>query len=176
MVGTVVSMRAQKALDVLVDAFAELLDSLPDAHLLLVGDGERREEVEAHVRLRGVAERVHFTGNRPDVPDFIAAFDVSVLSSDFEGTPLFVFESMAQGTAGGGHGGRRPARSDRGRPLGRARAPSGPARRWRARSRRSCATRSAGRRSRRRAASACEDFTLERAAERFAALYEELLR
>ena len=81
----------------LVDAFAELLGPLPDAHLLLVGDGECRAEVEAHVRQRRLAERVHFTGNRPDVPDFIAAFDVSVLSSDFEGTPLFVFESMAQG-------------------------------------------------------------------------------
>ena len=97
-VGTVASMRAQKALDVLVDAFAVLLGSLPDAHLLLVGDGECREEVEARVREHRLVDRVHFTGNRPDVPAFIAAFDVSALSSDFEGTPLFVFESMALGT------------------------------------------------------------------------------
>jgi glycosyltransferase involved in cell wall biosynthesis len=174
-VGTAVSMRAQKALDVLVDAFAELLGPLPDAHLILVGDGERRGEVEAHVRERGVGERVHFTGDRPDVPDFIAAFDVSALSSDFEGTPLFVFESMAQGkpvvaTAVGGlreviedgHSGVLVPPQD---PPALARALEAllrdPARRE--------AIASAGR-------DRVENFTIERAAARFGALYEELLR
>ena len=174
-VGTAVSMRAQKALDVLVDAFAELLGSLPDAHLLLVGDGVCRDEIEAHVRKRGVAERVHFTGNRPDVPDHIAAFDVSVLSSDFEGTPLFVFESMAQGrpvvaTAVGGlreviDDGRSGVLVPPRDPPALARALEGllrdPARRE--------AIAAAARER-------LDDYTIERAAERFAALYEELLQ
>lgn len=173
-VGTVASMRAQKAQDVLVDAFVELLRSLPDAHLLIVGDGVTRGDVEAHVRLRGVGERVHFTGNRPDVPDFIDAFDVSVLSSDFEGTPLFVFESMAQGkpvvaTAVGGlrevlEDGRSGVLVPPQDPPALARALEAllrdPARRE--------AIAAAGRER-------LEDFTIERAAQRFASLYEELL-
>ena len=127
------------------------------------------------MRLRGLAERVHFTGNRPDVPDFIAAFDVSVLSSDFEGTPLFVFESMAQGkpvvaTAVGGlreviEDGRSGVLVPPQDPPALARALEGllrdPERRE--------AIAAAGRER-------LEDFTVERAAERFAALYEELLR
>jgi len=173
-VGTAVSMRAQKALDVLVDAFVELLGPLPDAHLVLVGDGECRGEIEAHVRQRGVAERVHFTGNRPDVPDFIAAFDVSALSSDFEGTPLFVFESMAQGrpvvaTAVGGL--REVIEDGRSGILVPPQDPPALAR----------ALEELLRDPERRQAIAAaarnrlDEFTIERAAERFAALYEELL-
>jgi glycosyltransferase involved in cell wall biosynthesis len=174
LVGTAVSMRAQKALDVLVDAFAELLGPLPDAHLLLVGDGERRGEIEAHVRKRGVGERVHFTGDRWDVPDFIAAFDVSALSSDFEGTPLFVFESMAQGkpvvaTAVGGL--REVIEDGRSGVLVPPQDPPALARALEALLRdpeRREAIAAAGRERLR-------DFTLDRAAERFDALYREVL-
>lgn len=173
-VGTVASMRAQKAHGVLVDAFAEVLRSLPDAHLVLVGDGECRRETEAHVQGRGLTERVHLTGNRADVPDLISAFDVSALSSDYEGTPLFVFESMSLGkpvvaTAVGGlreviEDGRSGVLVPPQDPPALARALAGllrdPARRE--------SIAAAGR-------DRLEDFTVERAAERFAALYEELL-
>jgi glycosyltransferase involved in cell wall biosynthesis len=174
-VGTAVSMRPQKALEVLIDAFARLLEALPDARLLLVGDGVCREELEAHARRRGVDGRVHFTGNRPDVLNFIAAFDVSALSSDFEGTPLFVFESMALGTpvvatAVGGlleviEDGRSgvlvPPRDPEALASALEDLLRDPARRE--------AIAAAGRER-------VREFSVERAAERFAGLYEELLR
>lgn len=173
-VGTVASMRPPKALHVLVDAFAELLRSMPDAWLLMVGDGESRPEVEAYAHERGLGERVIFTGDRPDVPAFIDAFDVSAISSDHEGTPLFVFESMAQGrpvvaTAVGGVG--DVIEDGRSGVLVPPRDPSALARAL------ELLLRDPGRREELAAGgrNRLEDFTMERAAERFAALYDELL-
>jgi glycosyltransferase involved in cell wall biosynthesis len=174
-VGTVASMRPPKALHVLVDAFVELLKTMPEARLLMVGDGPSRQGVEAHARSRGLAEdRAIFTGQRPDVDRLIDAFDVSALSSVSEGTPLFIFESMARGRpvvstrVGGvpeviddGQSGVLVPPED---PQALARTLEAllrdPARREAI---------AAGGRERLR------EFTPERAAERFAALYEELL-
>jgi glycosyltransferase involved in cell wall biosynthesis len=173
-IGTVASMRPPKALHVLVDAFVELLRSMPEARLLMVGDGESRSEVESYAQRRGLGERVIFTGNRPDVPALIDAFDVSALSSVSEGTPLFIFESMAQGravvsTAVGGvpeviEDGRSGLLVPPGDPRALASALESL---LRDSSRREAIA--AGGRERLR------EFTPERAAERFAALYEELL-
>jgi glycosyltransferase involved in cell wall biosynthesis len=97
-VGTVVAMKRPKALDVMIDAVALLRERKPDVRLLLVGDGDSRAEWEAYASERGLAETARFLGFRSDVGPLIESFDVSVLSSDSEGTPLFVLESMAHGT------------------------------------------------------------------------------
>lgn len=92
-IGTVSQLRPQKALDVLLDAFAGLQARLPDARLVIVGDGPSRLTLEAyarHLNLQGVC----FTGTRTDLRVVLAAFDVAVMSSDFEGLPLFAFECM----------------------------------------------------------------------------------
>lgn len=96
--GTAAVHRPQKALRVMIDAFAHMSRSLPEAHLVIAGDGPCREEWEAHAARRGVAERTHFIGLREDVATVIEGVDVATLSSDFEGTPLFVLECMALGT------------------------------------------------------------------------------
>ena len=97
-VGTAVVLRAQKALDVAIDAFALLLRDVPDAHLVLAGDGPCRRSWERHAMERGVEARVHFIGPRSDIVGVIRALDVATLSSDYEGTPVFLLESMAYGT------------------------------------------------------------------------------
>ena len=61
-------------------------------------DGTRdplRQTLEAHAAELGIAGSVHFLGIRNDVDSILSAADVAALSSDFEGTPLFVFECMA---------------------------------------------------------------------------------
>ena len=98
LVGTAALMRPQKALEVLIDAHAQVVASVPDAHLVLVGDGSCRTELERRVRERGLADRTHFLGLRDDVDSILSALDVAALSSDFEGTPLLVFECMANDT------------------------------------------------------------------------------
>lgn len=97
LVGTVSVQRPQKALHVLVQAFATLRTQRPDAHLVLVGDGECRPQLESQVASLGLSGRVHFLGLREDVDAILPNLDVAALSSDFEGTPLFAFECMAAG-------------------------------------------------------------------------------
>ena len=81
----------------LLEAFAsERLRAL-GAHLLLAGEGELREELIRRARERGLGGRVHFLGNRSDVPRLLAAADLFVLASHYEGNPLSVMEAMAAG-------------------------------------------------------------------------------
>jgi glycosyltransferase involved in cell wall biosynthesis len=94
-VGTVCMLRRQKALHVLLDAFAQVHAVRPDAHLVIGGDGECRDELEAQARRLGLNGSAHFLGLREDVDAILPAFTVATMSSDYEGTPLFAFECMA---------------------------------------------------------------------------------
>jgi glycosyltransferase involved in cell wall biosynthesis len=64
---------------------------------VVVGDGELREDLESKSRQLGLAERVTFLGFRRDVDALYHAFDVVVLTSRNEGTPLTLIEAMACG-------------------------------------------------------------------------------
>jgi glycosyltransferase involved in cell wall biosynthesis len=66
-----------------------------DATFVLAGDGPLRAELEGRARELGIAERCVFLGHRSDVPDLLAAADVFVLPSLFEGLPVSVLEAMA---------------------------------------------------------------------------------
>jgi glycosyltransferase involved in cell wall biosynthesis len=96
-VGTAAIMRAEKALDVLIQAHAEVTRRMPDAHLVIAGVGECEDELRRCASELAIADRVHFLGRRLDVDALLASFDVGALSSDWEGMPLFVFECMAAG-------------------------------------------------------------------------------
>jgi glycosyltransferase involved in cell wall biosynthesis len=96
--GTAAVMRAQKALSVLIEAHEILLRSVPDAHLVMAGDGPCRAPIERQVAERGIGDSVHMLGRRDDVDSIIRALDVAAMSSDYEGTPLFALECMANRT------------------------------------------------------------------------------
>ena len=96
-IGAVAVLRPQKALDVLVRAAAELLPEHPGLRVLIAGEGPERERLESLAAELGVAEAVTLLGLRSDVPDVLAALDVAVVSSSFEGTPLAVLEYMDAG-------------------------------------------------------------------------------
>jgi glycosyltransferase involved in cell wall biosynthesis len=99
-VGTVGRLSAQKAHDVLLDAAARLLPSRPKLFVLIAGDGDRMPALRAQAaRLGADARRVVFAGHRADVPAVLGAIDVFCISSDYEGTPLALFEAMAAGKA-----------------------------------------------------------------------------
>ncbi|HLI59613.1 MAG TPA: glycosyltransferase [Solirubrobacteraceae bacterium] len=98
LLAAVAVLRPQKALSVLLDALPGVLASVPDAHLVIAGDGECRDELVAHAARSGLGERVHFLGRRGDVEEILEAADIAVISSDYEGTPLVAFECFATGT------------------------------------------------------------------------------
>ena len=83
----------------LLDAFARVPDAREKGRLLLVGDGEKRRELELQAQALGLGHRVRFLGVRTDIPDILGACDVFVLSSSWEGNPLAVMEAMAAGKA-----------------------------------------------------------------------------
>src|SRR6266849_4002653 len=87
----------QKNHAMLLKAFAQGPASDPNAHLVLVGEGVLREQLEEQVKHLGLDRQVHFLGLRTDIPDVLGAMDVFVLSSDYEGNPLSVMEAMASG-------------------------------------------------------------------------------
>lgn len=82
----------QKGQDVLLDAWNEVRRQVPDARLLLVGDGPDRDALEA----RG-ADGVTFLGARDDVPGLLRVADVVALPSRWEGMSLAMLEAMASG-------------------------------------------------------------------------------
>lgn len=66
-------------------------------HLLLVGDGERCEELRRLAGQLGLASRIHFLGWRSDLETILAELDVVICCSRNEGTPVALIEAMAAG-------------------------------------------------------------------------------
>jgi L-malate glycosyltransferase len=96
-VGSVGRLDPVKNLSVLIRAFAQFAASCNAAKLVVVGDGPVREELEALAKACGVVSRIQFVGHRPDARELMAAFDVYVNTSIFEGISLTILEAMAAG-------------------------------------------------------------------------------
>jgi len=75
----------------------EALKKLPEAVLLLIGDGELRPQVERSIRELGLVDRARLLGQRSDIPRILAASDMFVLSSRWEGLPYTIIEAMMAG-------------------------------------------------------------------------------
>jgi glycosyltransferase involved in cell wall biosynthesis len=94
-IGSVSVLRPQKALDVFIRASVPLLRDLPDLRVLIAGEGPLKGELaELVASFPDVQDRLLLLGYRSDVPDVLAALDVAVSSSLFEGSPLAVMEFM----------------------------------------------------------------------------------
>jgi glycosyltransferase involved in cell wall biosynthesis len=96
---TIARFTPQKGYAFLLHAASEVLAQHPDVRFLLIGDGPERAEMEAHADELGIGTSVRFLGERDDVADLLAAADIFVLPSLFEGLPLVVLEAMALGVA-----------------------------------------------------------------------------
>ncbi len=90
-------LEPQKGLPWLLETAREWLPRVADADLLVVGSGRQRGMLERLARDFGMADRVHFAGWRPDVPEILAASDLLVLPSKWEGMPNVVLQAMACG-------------------------------------------------------------------------------
>ena len=93
--GTLTVLRPEKALDILVEAAARLTPRFPDLVVLIAGAGPEEARLRSLIRRRGLDSTVRLLGFRRDVADVLAAVDVAIFSSDREGSPLAVMESMA---------------------------------------------------------------------------------
>lgn len=96
-VGTVARLAPEKDQEGLLRAFALLREWMPEALLLLVGDGPLRGRLEQLAAELRVANRVRFLGERTDVARLLGAMDLFTLPSRTEGTSLTLLEAMATG-------------------------------------------------------------------------------
>jgi glycosyltransferase involved in cell wall biosynthesis len=88
-----------KHVDLLVRAFGRAATLQPRARLLIVGDGECRDELEQLVASLSLGSRVHFAGWQTNLADVYGAMDVVALSSRNEGTPVALIEASAAARA-----------------------------------------------------------------------------
>ena len=90
--GWIGRLSSEKGPDVMLEALP-YLTGLP-VTLSFIGDGPDRSSLEARARQLGLSERVRFHGRVPHAAQLLTAFDVVVLSSRTEGTPIVVLEAM----------------------------------------------------------------------------------
>jgi len=94
---TIGSLTRQKAQHLLLEAFAVGARLVPDACLLIAGEGPLQADLEARRDALGLGDRVRFLGPRLDVPDLLEAADVFALSSEREGLPVTLLEALRAG-------------------------------------------------------------------------------
>jgi glycosyltransferase involved in cell wall biosynthesis len=96
-IGNVAHLAGHKAQRDLVAAMPAVLRSVPEARLVIVGDGEERGSLEAQIQSLSLGSSVVMTGFRSDVANILATFDVFAMSSRLEGFCNSVLEAFAVG-------------------------------------------------------------------------------
>jgi glycosyltransferase involved in cell wall biosynthesis len=98
LLGVVARLEAEKGQRFVIDAMATILEAVPAARLLIVGEGSEADALRARAASLGrlVASRVCFTGRREDVSAIIGDLDVAVLPSLREAQGISILEAMAR--------------------------------------------------------------------------------
>lgn len=91
--GWVGRLSREKGLDVLLDA----LPRIAGARVSVLGEGRQRTALQQQAARLGVADRIRWHGLVPQAASLYRAFDVFILSSRTEGTPISLFEAMSTG-------------------------------------------------------------------------------
>ncbi len=97
LIGAVGRLWPQKRVKDLIWAADLLKSTRDDTHLLIVGDGPQRQRLERYRDQSQIADRVHFLGEREDVPRLMPHFEVLWLGSEYEGQSNAILEAMAAG-------------------------------------------------------------------------------
>jgi glycosyltransferase involved in cell wall biosynthesis len=97
LVGMIARLQEVKGHRFFVEAAATVLRSGIDAHILIVGEGPLRSEIEKQLADLGITDRVHLLGDRADASQLVSGLDLLVLASLHEGLPNAVMEAMVAG-------------------------------------------------------------------------------
>ena len=95
--GHVGRFNQQKNHGLLLRIFKAVHDAMPQTVLMLVGDGELREQIEECIHSLGLQDNVILTGIRSDIADLMQAMDVLLFPSIYEGLPVALVEAQASG-------------------------------------------------------------------------------
>jgi glycosyltransferase involved in cell wall biosynthesis len=96
LVAMVCRLIEQKGVSYGLRAFVRVAQQHPNAHLLIAGEGPLRTALESEASALGIKNRVHFLGWRGNIPALMAALDIFLMPSLWEGFGLVLLEAMAQ--------------------------------------------------------------------------------
>ncbi|MGQ9571453.1 MAG: glycosyltransferase, partial [Thermodesulfovibrionales bacterium] len=96
-IGTIGRLTFQKGQKYLIEAASKIKEKFPGIMLLIVGDGPMKDGLRNYAKILDLNENVIFTGSRRDIPALLAAMDIFVLPSLWEGLGNALLEAMASG-------------------------------------------------------------------------------
>lgn len=94
-VGNIADLVEHKGQANLIDAWPIVLAARPQAQLVIIGEGELRKKLEQRIRELGIDDSVHLIGRRDDIPAWLSALSVFVMSSISEGLGTSILDAMA---------------------------------------------------------------------------------
>ncbi len=95
LVGILAALRPEKNHELFLEVARKVRQQVGDCAFLVIGDGPRRPLLEAEATRLGIADSVHFIGNRSDIPELLGALDLLALTSHNEANPVSILESMS---------------------------------------------------------------------------------
>jgi len=96
--GTVGRLSPNKGQIYLIKAFVKVKQMIPTAHLMFVGDGPLRQDLEKDAAEIGLFDSIHFLGRKDNIVEIYRSIDIFVLPSiGSEGMPRVILEAMAAG-------------------------------------------------------------------------------
>ncbi|WLR42781.1 glycosyltransferase family 1 protein [Bacillus carboniphilus] len=96
-VGHIGRFNMQKNHQFILDIFSEVLKEIPNAKLLLIGDGPLKDKIKSRAVDLDINNSIMFLGIRDDVNELISAFDCLLFPSIHEGLPVTLIEAQASG-------------------------------------------------------------------------------
>lgn len=96
-VGTVGRLSQEKNQLFCIDVYEKIRNNHPNSVLLIVGEGNMRRKLEEYIDACDMQGKVIMTGNRRDIQAILSSFDVFLMPSIFEGTPVSALEARCSG-------------------------------------------------------------------------------
>ncbi|OGM93288.1 hypothetical protein A2372_02730 [Candidatus Wolfebacteria bacterium RIFOXYB1_FULL_54_12] len=93
-IGSIGRLAYPKNYEFLIDTLPDILRDIPDAIVLVIGEGPEREKYERMIGLRKLSSSVFFVGELVDAYQYIKAFDLFTLPSEYEGMSITLIEAM----------------------------------------------------------------------------------
>jgi len=96
-IGNVAALTDHKGQQYLVESANQVIERIPNAYFIIVGEGEERRNLESRVEQSGLRDRIMLPGFRKDINELMRAFDLFVLSSHLEGLCTSILDAMSLG-------------------------------------------------------------------------------
>ncbi|MEO2069257.1 MAG: glycosyltransferase family 4 protein [Desulfurobacteriaceae bacterium] len=93
-IGSVAALTDQKNIPTFIESASFVLEKYPNAKFLVLGEGKKRKELQNLIEKKGLSGKFYLLGFKREVVNFVKAFDVFVLPSDYEGLGSSILIAM----------------------------------------------------------------------------------